>query len=206
MDMKEIEQYFEGYKLRGEYPVVPIMGWLIQRVRELESNIPDPEWCCAEHKQVLADRVKELESQDIRLGKLFKEVQKINPYLETKVKSLEAELDREMTYKEAIEEAVSRVKELESDLRLNSAMLSQQFDLAREAECKMMEAESELHNIDELLSRRDALDNEPTRYDKIIKAIQTAKQTDRTADRVKSLEAELSRMKLEKIPLVEEEK
>jgi len=31
------------------------------RIKELENNIPDPEWCCKEHKAFLVVRIKELE-------------------------------------------------------------------------------------------------------------------------------------------------
>jgi hypothetical protein len=55
------------------------------------------------------------------------------------------------------------------------------------------EAEAELSNIDELLDRRDALDSEPTRYDKILKAINTAKRADQAEAKVKELEDQLNR-------------
>ena len=44
-----------------------------------------------------------------------------------------------MTLKEIEKKYVSRVKELESDLKLNASMLARQCDLAREAEARVKE-------------------------------------------------------------------
>ncbi len=192
MDLKEIEKYFEEYSFYGPYPVVSKMKWLIQRVKELEL-------------------------QEARLARLFEVVQDINPFLESKVKSLEAELkrfesehfeavnrlvgytsedslpdaigkmaykikwleaelDRETTYKEAMDAATFRVKELESDLALNKSMLARQTDMAREAETKEMEANRRNRELLNLVN-----------------------------EFLKKSGAELSRMKLKKIPLVEVE-
>jgi hypothetical protein len=35
---------------------------LLFKIKELESNINDPEWCCYEHKKMLLARIEELES------------------------------------------------------------------------------------------------------------------------------------------------
>ncbi len=63
MTLQEIEKWFEEWKLRGALLMVIKMEWLIERIKELEANIPDPEWCCAEHKKKLLERIKELESE-----------------------------------------------------------------------------------------------------------------------------------------------
>lgn len=55
--------------------------------------------------------------------------------------------------------------------------------------------EAELNNIDELLARRPALDDCQTRYDKISKAISTAKQKDALEARVKELESENAKLR-----------
>ena len=35
---------------------------LLFRIKELETNLVDPEWCCHEHKKILVERIGELEA------------------------------------------------------------------------------------------------------------------------------------------------
>ena len=64
-----------------------IVDYLLSHIKELENNIPDPEWCCTAHKAELVKRIKELEEEiakhrleqpihfkeDLELYKLLKE-------------------------------------------------------------------------------------------------------------------------------------
>ncbi len=129
MDIKEIEEQYKETRDHGA-----AIYQLTQRIKELEANIADPEWCCADHKLKLLERIKGLEA----------------------------------------------------DLSLNKSMLSRQTDLAREAECRAMEAEREKNNW-----------------------IETARQYCRNEgfyhDILDQVASHLTRMKLKKIPLVEVE-
>ncbi len=193
MDLKEIEKYFEEYSFYGPYPVVSKMKWLIQRVKELEAEKVIYE----KHQEaagiILNKAHARIESLEASLKRFesehFEAVNRLVGYtsedslpdaigkMAYKIKWLEAELDRETTYKEAMEEAVSRVKELETDLTLNKSILARQCDLAREAETKEMEANRRNRELLNLVN-----------------------------EFLKKSGAELARMKLEKIPLVEVEK
>ncbi len=59
------------------------------------------------------------------------------------------------------------------------------------AEGDVLSLIKEIEMIDDLLSRREALDSEPTRQAKISKAISVARCVDEAADKVKELQAEL---------------
>ncbi len=67
---------------------------------------------------------------------------------------------------------------LNGDLSLGATKLREENERLR----------ADLNYVDFILNRRDALDNEPTRIDKILKAINTAK-------RVTQLEAEIDRLR-----------
>ena len=60
--MKEIE---ERIKQRNKYVEKMLVEqdreYLFSECERLEGNIPDPQWCCAEHKAKLVARIKELE-------------------------------------------------------------------------------------------------------------------------------------------------
>lgn len=137
MTLQEIEKFFEGYKLHGPGPylVVSKMGWLIEKVKELEFNIKDPEWCCAEHKRAMAERIKDLEF-DLSLNKSGLRV--ITPEDVISASNENYDLGRKHGREEMTEE-----------LKLNSSMLARQTDLAREAESKWMEAQNELSRMKE---------------------------------------------------------
>jgi len=64
-----------------------------------------------------------------------------------------------------------------------------------QAKSHIKELEGQLNNVDELLSRRSALDDEPTRCDKIMKAIDTARNADSATARVKELEKGIKKHK-----------
>jgi len=59
--VKELEVsmilHFQKEHLEGDGPEID--RWK-RRVKELEDNIPDPEWCCEKHKAKLVARIKEL--------------------------------------------------------------------------------------------------------------------------------------------------
>lgn len=86
----------------------------------------------------LEEMVEKLEEQiTIKILENAKGVQVLSN-LETRVNELDANylsaIKLADTYKAGWEEVESRIKELESDLKLNASMLSKQCDLAREAE------------------------------------------------------------------------
>jgi len=58
-EIKEIEGMYED----GNYEKTPPdrrFQILFSKIKELEDNIPDPEWCCEKHKAGLVLRIKEL--------------------------------------------------------------------------------------------------------------------------------------------------
>ncbi len=94
MTLLEIEKWFAGYKLNGWFPAVSKMEWLINRVEELEANIQDPEWCCANHKKKLLERIKELET-DLSLNKsMLSKQTDLAREAEAKAMEAQAELTR----------------------------------------------------------------------------------------------------------------
>jgi hypothetical protein len=67
---------------------------------------------------------------------------------------------------------------LENCIRLLKSRIEICERIAAERENAIISLNNELGAIDSVLARRDALDNEPTRVDKILKCINTAKRAD----------------------------
>ena len=88
----------------------------------------------------LQSRVKELEGINReRLGKIIKSGVEIVE-LKARVKELETKVEKfenGITYYDKVQELVSRILNMESDLKLNASMLARQCDLAREAEARV---------------------------------------------------------------------
>ena len=65
---KKIKEIKEGIKIKPRddcegcrFPFD--IQYLLSRIKELEDNIDDPEWCCEKHKAGLVARIKELEEE-----------------------------------------------------------------------------------------------------------------------------------------------
>ncbi len=64
-------------------------------------------------------KIRTLESVLEKVNTDLEVTREINLCLESRIKALQVDLDREMTYKEALERTEARIKELEAKLKLS---------------------------------------------------------------------------------------
>jgi len=158
---------------------------LVERVKELEEQNEKLRMVDTRHGVELVDR----------LGRAENKVKELEDLLVRKVcGSIICHAEKIQKDKELIElrELIEKGKEEGFWIECINQHKTEIVTL----ETKIKKLEGELNNIDELLSRRYALDIEPTRCNKIMKAIDTARNADSAIIKIKELEEEIVDLKI----------
>lgn len=174
-DIKEKDFYMNADN-HEEFQIAIDVDDLLSYIKELENNIPDPEWCCTAHKAELVKKIKELEEENKRLNNLYDlELTRVNKAENDhfqallRIKELEENELRFPTMAEFsnlqddYEKVRSKMKELEEKF-------NNQVEMRNKLTIIKFELEERVKKLEEGIEKLKFIDNHPSSHEDYVSA------------------------------------